>query len=389
MAKISGLYGLRPAKGSVCALTCPPYDVIKEGSGLERVLKDEPKSLYHITLGPTPKETLDSFINEGILITDEEPCYYVYVQELSKTIRYGVLAAVEVRPYEDHVVIRHEKTFDEKVKGRIKLMEETGYITEPIWLLAKTGIQEILEKIAEEPYPCYEFCSDFEGESDLCRITNRVYRVPADSTYGKLLTKSIEPQKLYIADGHHRYHSALKMGLNKCIAYICQADKAEIQAYNRVIKGKVSFDEIKSKLPLRKEKTFHTPEKHRFCIYTRNGIYSYDAGIFDEDDPVGRLDVKLLEETLYPHLLLDHSMILDNEYFDYYPEADLLKMQKVVDQGKYDIAVALSPVDPEELMAVAEAGLSNPEIVMPEKSTFFAPKILSGLILIPTEPKEV
>ena len=100
---------------------------------------------------------------------------------------------------------------------------------------------------------------------------------------------------------------------------------------------------------------------------------------------MGRLDCSLLEKTLYPLLELDHSMVLDQRYFDYYGERELDKMKKEVDSGRYDIAVALHPVDPEELMAVAEAGTLDPEIVMPEKSTFFAPKILSGLILIPAE----
>jgi len=99
---------------------------------------------------------------------------------------------------------------------------------------------------------------------------------------------------------------------------------------------------------------------------------------------VGRLDCHILEKTLYPLLKLDHSMINDPACFDYYPEYELDAMCQQVDDGKYDLAVALNPVVPAELLAVADAGILDPEIVMPEKSTFFAPKILSGLFLIPT-----
>jgi uncharacterized protein (DUF1015 family) len=96
---------------------------------------------------------------------------------------------------------------------------------------------------------------------------------------------------------------------------------------------------------------------------------------------VGRLDCSILEKELYPALGVDHSMILQKKHFDYYPESDLETMKALVDKGEYDLAVALCPVSIDELMAVANAGLKNSDIVMPEKSTFFAPKILSGLVL--------
>jgi uncharacterized protein (DUF1015 family) len=96
---------------------------------------------------------------------------------------------------------------------------------------------------------------------------------------------------------------------------------------------------------------------------------------------VGRIDCNILEKELYPHLGVEHSMILQKKHFDYYPESDLATMKSLVDQGEYDLAVALAPVSIDELMAVADAGMSDSGIVMPEKSTFFAPKILSGLVL--------
>ena len=99
------------------------------------------------------------------------------------------------------------------------------------------------------------------------------------------------------------------------------------------------------------------------------------------EDVVGRLDCAILERELYPKLGLTHDMIVDPDHFDYYSESALGEMKEVVDRGDYDIAVALHPVSLDELMAVADAGLRNPQIVMPEKSTFFQPKILSGLFL--------
>jgi uncharacterized protein (DUF1015 family) len=99
-------------------------------------------------------------------------------------------------------------------------------------------------------------------------------------------------------------------------------------------------------------------------------------------DVVGRLDCSILERELYPMLGLNHEMIKDAKHFDYYPEQDLAGMQACVDRGTYDLAVALAPVSIDELVAVADAGLADGgKTVMPEKSTFFAPKILSGVML--------
>ncbi|MCL1805040.1 MAG: DUF1015 domain-containing protein [Clostridiales bacterium] len=383
MTKIYGLAGLRPGSGWADKVTCPPYDVIKPGSPLEKLLRGNPDSFYHVILGDAPADALASMLDRGALARDDEPGYYVYEQSFGGSRRRGFLAAMEVSPYEAGEVIRHEKTFDEKVAGRISLMEETGYVTEPIWLITGTPVSEALDEICGSEAPLYEFTSDFMGESELSGIVNRIYKVSEAGDWGRRLSGAVGEAPLYIADGHHRYHSALRMGLDRCIAYICPGDRAGIQAYNRVIRGKAGFEAVKGKLPLEEAQGFATPERHAFSLYTREGCWTYRADDVDEGDVVGRLDCRILEETLYPLLGLGHDMIMDSKHFDYYPEGELGKMRKAVDDGLYDIAVALHPVSHGELMAVADAGTSDPDIVMPEKSTFFAPKILSGLILAP------
>jgi uncharacterized protein (DUF1015 family) len=387
LTEIYGLTGLRPGAGFEKTVTCPPYDVIKPGTVLEALLAANPQSLYHVVLGAAPEQALQQFVKDGVLVRDEVPAFYVYEQIKGDQRRLGFLTAVAVTPYEKKDIIRHEKTFEEKVRGRIKLMEDTGYVTEPVWLLTRAPIGQLLEAVAARKKPIYEFTSDFDGASELHGIHNRVFKVEADEPEGQALMESVGTQALYIADGHHRYHSALRMGLDRCIAYVCEADAARIQAYNRVIRGKVPFSSIKNQLPLQKEANFGTPEKHQFALYTKEGCFSFKADHVP-NDPVGRLDCRILERMLYPLLKLDHSMINDPACFDYFPEYELDAMRRLVDEDKYDLAVALNPVDPSELMAVADAGTTDPEIVMPEKSTFFAPKILSGLILIPTTKKQ-
>ena len=373
-----GLIGLRPRPKTADKVSAPPYDVIKPGSNLEEFLKKRPESLYHATLGEDPVEALRDMMAKELLIPDLEPCYYVYEQKWANGERLGVFSAIEVADYSEAKVIRHEKTFDEKVKGRIALAKATGLTLEPIFLLTKSSIQEILETIRQEQDPLFDFTSDLGGFSELHEISNRVFRVPVDSPNGKKLKESLEKNPLYIADGHHRYHAALKNGQSRTLAYI--VEKAQILAYNRVINGVVPWEKAKKELDLVPIEKFETPPKHAFNIYTREGIYQLKAKTIP-DDPVGGLDCSILEKELYPSLGLTHDKILDTKHFDYYAENELNTMCKLVDEGKYEMAVALHPVYIDELMTVADAGLKNPEVVMPEKSTFFSPKILSGLFL--------
>lgn len=378
MANICGLNGLRPAPETAARLTTPPYDVIKEGSPLESFLKKNPYSFYHVTLGSNPAEALVLLQKQRILVPDENLCFYVYEQTWRDGVRLGFFAAVEVSSYAEGNVIRHEKTFDEKVKGRLAVTRETGYTLEPIFLLTKSRIGTVLERVRDGGKPLFRFSSDFKELNDLHGIRTRVWRVPEDSPEGSMLRESIGKNPLYIADGHHRYHAALLGGQTHAMAYI--VEEAGILAYNRVIRGKVPFAQAKAALELVPVDEFATPPKNHFCIHSREGTFLLKAKSVP-DDVVGRLDCSILEKELYPHLGVDHSMILKKDHFDYYPEWDLATMKSLVDEDRYDLAVALHPVSIDELMAVADAGLKDPEVVMPEKSTFFAPKILSGLFL--------
>lgn len=380
MAEVRGLRGLRPKRELIKSITCPPYDVIKPGSCLEKILKENPDSLYHITLGRDPQEALERLLSLGCLLHDKEPAFYVYEQIYNDQIRTGILTATAVTAYSEGQIIRHEKTFDDKVKGRLELRRKTGYTFEPVFLLTRSEIKPLLEKVKKRYTPDYDYVSDFGGHSELHAIKNRIFRVPEDSEEGMELQKLLAGNPLYIADGHHRYHASLLNGQTHCLAYICEVEQARIQAYNRVIKGRVSFDSIMNKLDLSPLESFRTPPKHSFALYCRHGAFILKAKNIP-DHVINSLDCSILEHELYPDLGLSHEMIMDQQYFDYYPESDLEKMKETVDKGQYDLAVALHPVSAAELMRVADAGIKDPAFVMPEKSTFFAPKILSGIFL--------
>ncbi len=378
MVATIGLTGLRPDPARVKGIAAPPYDVIKPGTPLQKLLSEQASSLYHITLGNDPATARDRMVADGSLIEDGEPAYYVYEQIWDGGRRTGVFVAAEVSPYAEKQIIRHEKTFDDKVKGRLAVRRATGLHIGPVFVLTRAPIAAALEKAKQESAPIYDFTSEFGGFSELEGIENKVWRVPEQSATGKAIQAALGTEPLYIADGHHRYHASL---LNEQSHFLCYVtEEAVIQAYNRVVNGVRRFSEIADELPLKPVDSFRTPPKHSFCIYTKDGCWDLEAQHVP-DDVVGRLDCAILERELYPKLGLTHDMIVDPNHFDYYSESALDDMKAAVDRGDYDMAIALHPVSLGELMAVADAGLEDPEVVMPEKSTFFQPKILSGLFL--------
>ncbi len=378
MVAVEGLVGLRPRPEHAARVTTPPYDVIKEGSPLEARLAANPDSLFHIILGAHPAEALEGLRARDILIADDEPAFYVYEQRWGEgESRTGVFAAVEVSDYSKRQVIRHEKTFDAKVQGRIALARATGHTIGPVFLLTRAPLAQVLER-SKGANPLLDFASDFGGGTDLSGVKNRVWRVPGKSALGNEIAAVLAPQPLYIADGHHRYHAALRNGQTHVLAYV--TPEARILAYDRVVNGVRSFREARAELTLETWPRLETPPKHAFCLYSREGTWLLRAKHVP-DDVVGRLDCAILERELYPHLGLEHQHIVDKAHFDYYPENALDDMVAVVDSGEYELAIALHPVSLDELMAVADAGLEDASVVMPEKSTFFSPKILSGLFL--------
>jgi len=378
MVATIGLTGLRPDPARVSRIASPPYDVIKPGTPLEKLLNEEPSSLFHIILGDDPAAAMDRLVADGSLVEDDEPAYYVYEQTWQGGRRTGVFVAAEVSPYGAKQIIRHEKTFDSKVKGRIAMRRATGLHIGPVFVLTRAPIASALEVAKRESDPIYDFTSTFGGFSELEGIQNKVWRVLEESETGRALQAALDTEPLYIADGHHRYHASLLNEQTYSLCYV--TEEAVIQAYNRVINGVRPFAEIAGDLPLKPVESFRTPPKHRFCIYTKDGCFELEAQHVP-DDVVGRLDCAILERELYPKLGLTHDMIIDPNHFDYYSESALDEMKAAVDRGDYDIAIALHPVSLDDLMAVADAGLEDSDIVMPEKSTFFQPKILSGLSL--------
>ncbi len=396
MVRIQGITGLVAADPGT--FVSPPYDVIQPGSEVEDLLSQRLNSAYPLIRlnenlpgiweGTDRRGVLDSLVTTGVLKEDETPSYYVLEQEWDGGKRIGVLVSGEVTDYDKGQVIRHEKTFDDKVEGRVDLRKELELQMGPVWCLVRDGqndFEKLLGEIVRENTPDADFTCDFESAvvSEMHGMRNRVFRIPASSDYGRQLAAKLNPRPFYIADGHHRYHACFSTGQKQFFAYVCPEQSAQILAYNRVINPSRVFEEIKCKLDTSQVDQFKTPEKGHFSIYTKGGIYVVRASDFcAADDVVGKLDVTKLERQVYPHLGLVPDMISLRAYLDYYPETALDRMKGLVDSGAYKMAVALHPVSVRELLDVAYKGFMDGVTVMPEKSTYFYQKLPTGIVMM-------
>jgi uncharacterized protein (DUF1015 family) len=401
MPENKGLVGLRPVNEAVAGIfTAPPYDVITYGTPLQKALSGR-ENLIHVHLRPpeegevrypNAKKAMDEFAAKGVLIHDDEPSYYVYRQSKKSAglDRIGVFLACKVYNYKEGKVIRHEKTFDDKVTDRRKLCEATGYQTESVFSVVEDKGGRLMEALKEvsKAKPLYSFISNFGGASDMEGVKNEVWKVPEASSMGKRIKQLIEAENAYIADGHHRYHCALLMGKSHVQMYISPSGSAKIQPYDRVV-GSVKEEDVKAlpekmkgKFDVSEYNKLEVPKKHSIILYFKDRMLLLKAkpefikGI--GDDPVAKLDCRILQDHILSVLGIPGTGKLG-----YFPgsETGFARMKELVDGGEYQFAVSLAPVEFYELKAVADRGIANPEIVMPQKSTYFWPKILSGLFL--------
>ncbi len=405
MPESKGLVGLRPRDSETAKIfAAPPYDVITYGTPLQKVLSSR-QNLIHVHLRPpeegdarysNAKKALDEFVSKGMLLRENEPSYYVYRQSAKGLDRIGVILACKVYPYSEGQIIRHEKTFDDKVLDRKKLYEATGYQIGVVFSVMEDKKGELLNTLKEvsKGKPLYSFMTEYSGASDMEGVNNGVWRVPESSEMGQRIKSAVAGEPAYIADGHHRYHCAVVMGHPFVQMYISPSSSARIQAYDRVV-GSVKKEDldalpekVKGKFDVKPGKKLEVPKKHEIIFYFQDKILIFKAKKEFlkslEKDPVAKLDCSILQNhMLFPHLGLSSQNIKDKHYFNYFPgsETGFDSMKRLVDSGEYMFAVSLAPVEFPELKAVADMGIKNPEIVMPQKSTYFWPKLLSGLTL--------
>ncbi|MBQ8520160.1 MAG: DUF1015 domain-containing protein [Bacteroides sp.] len=411
MAIIKPFKGIRPPKALVEQVASRPYDVLNSAEAREEA-GDNEKSLYHIikpeinfpegTDEHDPKvydsaaEHFQLFQDKGWLVQDEKENYYVYAQTMNGKTQYGLVVGAYVPDYMNGVIKKHELTRRDKEEDRMKHVRVNNANIEPVFFAYPDNaeLDAIVAKYtAKEPE--YDFIAPGDGFGHTFWIIDHQEDIDA-------ITKAFAAMSaLYIADGHHRSAAAALVGAEKAkqnpnhqgneeynyfMAVCFPANQLTIIDYNRVVKdlNGLTAEEFLKAL----SKNFVVEEKgvdiykpqalHNFSLYLEGKWYSLTAkeDTYNDNDPIGVLDV-----TISSNLILDE--ILGIKDLRSYKRIDFVggirglgELKKRVDSGEMKVALALYPVSMKQLMDIADSGN-----IMPPKTTWFEPKLRSGLVI--------
>lgn len=408
MAIIRPFKAIRPISELVDKIAALPYDVMDSDEARDMV-KDNPYSFLHVDKAEVDlpkdidvyddrvyekaKDNLDKMINEGLYLQDDKPNYYIYRQVMNGRSQTGLVACASIDDYTNNIIKKHELTREEKEIDRINHVYKCEAHTGPIFLTYREDkrISNILnEWIKKEPL--YDFIAD-DG------VAHTVWIIDDEDTVNKLqeLFKSVK--YLYIADGHHRSASAVKVGhikraekenytgeeeFNFFLSISYPDSELEVLDYNRTVKdlnglSKEEFlEKVKEKFEVNESSERVKPsEKHTFGMYIDHQWYLLKSkeGIFNPEDPVDRLDVSILQNSLLrPILGIDDPRKSKRIKFI----GGIRGLKELERRANTDMRVSFSmyPTTTEDIMSIADSGE-----IMPPKSTWFEPKPRSGIFV--------
>ena len=405
MPLIKPFAGLRPVPERAEEVVAPPYDVLNSAEARERA-DGRPWSFLHISKaeidlpeGTDPydpsvyaksAENLRKMMQEGILIREDKPCYYVYRLIMDGHSQVGLVATASVADYDINRVRKHEYTRPAKEDDRVRQIEALNAQTGPVLLAYKSqaDMDAILEQTTKQA-PLVDVTAD-DG------VQHTFWVIDDDATIEKINAGFDAMDAIYIADGHHRSASASRVAKSHALSdaggdqssdyflsVIYPHNQMNILDYNRVITdlNGLSKDEL-----LQKVKTAFTVTEASSAVKPTKaaefGMYLdgqwYRLSINTElvpDDPVASLDVSLLADNLIEPVLGISDQRTDNRIDFVGGIRGLAELERRVDSGEMAIAFSFYPTSMEALMAVADA-----DEVMPPKSTWFEPKLADGLV---------
>lgn len=408
MSVLKPFKAIRPKKEYASQVAALPYDVMNSAEAKDMV-KNNPFSFLHVDKAEIDlpedtyiydekvylkaRENLDALSEKGICAQDESACLYIYRQIMNGRAQTGVVGCASIDDYLNNIIKKHELTRADKEEDRINHVEYCDANTGPIFLTYR-GNDRIDAVVSE--YTATEPEYDFTTEEG---IRNIVWVVD-DANDISALTKAFEEVPyLYIADGHHRAASAVKVGLkrrqanpgyngteefNFFLAVYFKSDDLAIMDYNRLIadyNGKTKeklLSEIAEKFDIEKTNGIYHPEKkHTFGMYIDSEWYKLTAkdGTYDANDPVDRLDVSILQKNVISPVFGIEDPRTDKriDFVGGIRGLGELERRCTVDMK---IAFSMYPTTLDDLMDIADASQ-----IMPPKSTWFEPKLLSGLFI--------
>lgn len=411
MAKIKPFKGIRPPRQLVEEVASRPYDVLNSEEARAEAAGNE-KSLYHIikpeidfpvgtdehdpAVYEKAAENFRLFQEKGWLVQDEKEQYYVYAQTMNGHTQYGLVVAAYVDDYLGGTIKKHELTRRDKEEDRMKHVRVNNANIEPVFFAYpdQPELDEIVKKYTARQ-PEYDFVASLDGfghtfwvideAADIDRITALFARMPA----------------LYIADGHHRSAAAALVGAEKAkqnpahrgdeeynyfMAVCFPANQLTIIDYNRVVKDLNGLSETEFLEKLKKnftveakgEEIYHPAGLHNFALYLGGCWYSLTAkpGTYDDNDPIGVLDVTISSNLILGEILGIKDLRSDKRIDFVGGIRGLGELERRVDSGEMRVALALYPVTMKQLMDIADTGN-----IMPPKTTWFEPKLRSGLVI--------
>lgn len=411
MAIIKPFRGLRPPKDLVEQVASRPYDVLNSEEARQEA-GDNEKSLYHIirpeidfpvgtdehdpAVYLKAADNFKKFQEKGWLVQDDKPCYYVYAQTMNGKTQYGLVVGAYVPDYMNGVIKKHELTRRDKEEDRMKHVRVNNANIEPVFFAYPDNeeIDQIVAKYTARK-PEYDFIAPLDGfghtfwviddDADIDRITGLFAQMPA----------------LYIADGHHRSAAAALVGAEKAaqnpnhkgdeeynyfMAVCFPANQLTIIDYNRVVKdlNGLTDEAFLEKLAenfiveLKGAEIYKPQALHNFALYLAGNWYSLTAkaGTYDDNDPIGVLDVTISSNLILDRILGIKDLRSDKRIDFVGGIRGLGELKRRVDSGEMRVALALYPVTMRQLMDIADSGN-----IMPPKTTWFEPKLRSGLVI--------
>lgn len=411
MAKIKPFKGIRPPQEWVEQVASRPYDVLNSEEARIEAAGNE-KSLYHIIkpeidfpagtdehdekVYAKAAENFRMFQDKGWLVQDAKENYYIYAQTMNGKTQYGLVVGAYVPDYMNGVIKKHELTRRDKEEDRMKHVRVNNANIEPVFFAYPDNdvLDGIIKKYTARK-PVYDFIAPGDGfghtfwvvddDADMTVITKEFAAMPA----------------LYIADGHHRSAAAALVGAEKAkqnpnhrrdeeynyfMAVCFPANQLTIIDYNRVVKDLNGLTPTQFLAAL--EKNFVVEEKgedvykpqalHNFALYLDGKWYSLTAkpGTYDDSDPIGVLDVTISSNLILDEILGIKDLRSDKRIDFVGGIRGLGELSKRVDSGEMKVALALYPVSMKQLMDIADTGN-----IMPPKTTWFEPKLRSGLVI--------
>ena len=411
MAIVRPFRAIRPQPeiaGQVAAL---PYDVMNSDEARQMV-KGNPYSFLHvdkaeIDMDPAidlydtrvyekARDNLNQMIEKGVFLQDATPCLYVYKQVMNGRAQIGIVACASIDEYRNNTIKKHELTRADKEQDRVNHVDYCDANTGPIFLTyrADEEINALVEKAMTQA-PVYDFVSE-DG------IGHTVWVMEGEDTIAKIAQRFDTMPYLYIADGHHRSASAVRVGMkrreekpdfdgteefNFILSVLFPDEQLYIMDYNRLVKdlnGNTEAEFLQkvaesfAVAPYEKDGVLKPENKHTFGMYLSGKWYLLTAkdGSFDAADPVARLDVSILQNNLL-HPILGIGDPRTDKRIDFVGGIrGLQTLADRVDSGEMTVAFSMYPTTMDDLMDIADAGA-----IMPPKSTWFEPKLRSGLFI--------